>query len=715
MKTLHRARTACVTVVTSCLALVQLGTGSSAFAANGDQVGHASVGTIVGVITDADKAPVAHATVTAIRADGTSVRATVSASNGVYSLPDLAPGAWTVTGDGDGAEAAPHVPVLVVASKVTRYDIEITAPVTARSLTPAVAPKVAMSGSATTQPSVTASHAAPQSPDGDRFWTRLTHAVALLTEPEPRPIRQAQAAVPLTQAQVSATATEVANKVVQSVVPEALQAPDPAPANDTYTPLANVGDLGWMNGNTRATTPIFDTKFFTPEVRFDVNYIQSTNQPHDHTIVGSTEEFRSGEFQIEQVSFGGNFHWHGVQARFLSMLGQFSTATSRNDASAGVGQWDLQGAYKYFSEANAGYHWDNIGHGLSVDAGIFVSYIGLFSYYNFDNWTYQPSYVSSNTPWFFNGLRIQYWPTQNLKIEPWLINGWQSNAKYNGKPGFGGQILWIPSNNLKLVFNTYTLGQDNQRTISPGAGNGTVNPYCPGVSADPSCSPGSAALPFNGPAINWAKVQRFHEDDSILYKFYDHGDRAGISKIATSITVDFGCEYGGGVNCLKGPNKANFFGIMDYNRFWFDHNIFALTVGGGMMTNPGRYLTLLPPINGATAATGSPYFTENPGQKIWQWDTQINLQYMPKDWITWWTEVTFRSSNVPYWSGPGGVTPPNANTGTFSNNGSPTAAVCANGSSSGSVADNCAGEGGYWYPDLRKQEWVWGLGVMVKF
>jgi len=42
-----------------------------------------------------------------------------------------------------------------------------------------------------------------------------------------------------------------------------------------------------------------------------------------------------------------------------------------------------------------------------VDAGIFMSYIGLFSYYQFDNWAYQPSYVSSNTPWFFNGVRVQ--------------------------------------------------------------------------------------------------------------------------------------------------------------------------------------------------------------------------------------------------------------------------------------------------------------------
>ena len=148
-----------------------------------------------------------------------------------------------------------------------------------------------------------------------------------------------------------------------------------------------------------------------------------------------------------------------------------------------VGQWDLQGAYKYISEANAGYHWD-VDHGLNVDAGIFVSYIGLFSYYNFDNWTYQPSFVSSNTPWFFNGLRVQWFPTQKLKIEPWLINGWQSYAKFNSHPGFGGQILWIPNDRFKLVLNTYSVGEDNLASGSgypanggnPNAATGVPNP-----------------------------------------------------------------------------------------------------------------------------------------------------------------------------------------------------------------------------------------------
>ena len=513
--------------------------------------------------------------------------------------------------------------------------------------------------------------------------------------------------VPVTAPAAPAVAAAPAAPVappVAATIPEALQAPPPAPEPDLQTPFA-VGDIGWMNGNTRETTPIFDTKFFTPEVRFDMNYLQSFNHPIDHTIVGSTEEFRSGEFQIEQVSLGGNFHWDNVQARFLSMFGMFSTTTPRNDASSEIGQWDLQGAYRYFSEANAGYHFD-VNHGLNVDLGIFVSYIGLFSYYNFDNWTYQPSFVSSNTPWFFNGLRVQWWPTQTLKIEPWLINGWQSYAKYNSKPGFGGQILWIPNDSLKLVFNSYSIGQDNVSCQSGGNGIvGTTDTFCqPQNGGNPYAAVGSYV--GAGPIVNWSRVTRIHEDDSILVKYYDaHGQGgAGVSKMAFSVTADIGCEYGGGVHCTGGPNKENFVGMMAYDRTWFHNDLYAVTLGGGFMNNPGRYLALTPPINGATAATGSPYFTQQPGQKLYQWDSQLNFQYMPKDWITWWTEGTFRHSDVPYWSGGGGVTPPGGN------NGSPGSCV---GGGANAVTGQC--DAGDWFPDLRTRELIWGAGVLVKF
>ena len=60
------------------------------------------------------------------------------------------------------------------------------------------------------------------------------------------------------------------------------------------------------------------------------------------------------------------------------------------------GQWDLSDAYRYVSEAYSGYHINALNPGSNIDAGIFMSYIGLFSFYNFDNWACQPSYISSN-------------------------------------------------------------------------------------------------------------------------------------------------------------------------------------------------------------------------------------------------------------------------------------------------------------------------------
>ncbi|MGA8491842.1 MAG: outer membrane beta-barrel protein, partial [Terriglobales bacterium] len=333
-------------------------------------------------------------------------------------------------------------------------------------------------------------------------------------------------------------------------------------------------DWTWLNGNARTKTPAFDSKFFTPEIRADVDYIYDLNHPKDDTIGGSSEVFRSDEVQVTQLGVGGDFHYDNVRARVMTQFGMYSTTTPRNDASPSRGQWDLADAYRYVSEAYGGYHFNAL-HGINVDAGIFVSYIGLFSYYNFDNWAYQPSYVSSNTPWFFNGVRVQIFPTEHLKIEPWFVNGWQSYGRFNGRPGVGGQILWRPNGWLSILGNQYALGED---------------------------------------ALNTPGRVRYHTDDSVEMKYYDHPEKL-LDKAAFSLTGDMGCEHGGGVSCYgdsaKGP-KQDFLGFMLYNRLWFHKDLYGFTLGGGKINNPGRYLVLLPPINGANATSGTPYFTENP-------------------------------------------------------------------------------------------------------
>jgi len=428
-------------------------------------------------------------------------------------------------------------------------------------------------------------------------------------------------------------------------------------------------DFTWLNGNARTKEPAMDTKFFTPEIRADVDYNYSFNHPKDDTISGSSEVFRHGEVQVTQLGVGGDFHYDNVRARLMTQFGMYSQTTPRNDASPARGQWNLDGAYRYVSEAYGGYHFNAL-HGINVDAGIFMSYVGLFSYYNFDNWAYQPSYVSSNTPWFFNGVRVQIFPTEHLKIEPWFTNGWQSYGRFNARPGFGMQILWRPNGWLSLLGNQYALGEE---------------------------------------AFGVPGRVRYHTDDSLQIKYYDK-PKNFLDKMAFSLTGDMGCEHGGGVACLgtrNGHPKQSFLGYMFYNRFWFNNDKYGLTLGGGRINNPGRYLVLLPPINGATAASGTPYFTENPGDPFKAWDASGTFDWMPSQYITFRWEFNHRAANVPYWSGPGGVTPPLGNT--F---GTPGALVC----NDGSVAPpGGCGAIGLWTPDLKKIENRINLAILVKF
>jgi hypothetical protein len=417
-------------------------------------------------------------------------------------------------------------------------------------------------------------------------------------------------------------------------------ADEPAPAD----PFA-FADFTWAPGNYAPieTSPLA-TKYFVPELRLDLAYHHSFNNPSDDTISGSSEVFRHGEFQIAQIGLGGDFNYKNVGFRLMTQFGLYSTATPRNDSSPARGQWNLADAYRYISEAYATYHLDFM-NGINIQAGLFMSYVGLWSYYNFDNWTYQPSFVSSNTPWYFNGMRVQFFPSDRLKIEPWLVNGWQSYGKFNNQPGLGLQVLWRPNGWLSILGNQY-YGKD---TLDSGSNYGSDR-------------------------------KRFHTDESVMLKYFERNEAAGISKAAASLTVDAGCESGTADGVDVSCGSQYFVGFMAYNRLWFSKDRFGLTLGGGAITNPGRYLVLLPPINGATAASGTPYFTESPGDQYMAWDSQITADYMPTRNITFRLEFNHRVASQPYFTGQGGVTPPGGN------NGAPSSLVAG------------------WTPDLTKIE-----------
>ena len=259
-------------------------------------------------------------------------------------------------------------------------------------------------------------------------------------------------------------------------------------------------------------------------------------------------------------------------------------------------------------------------------------------------------------------------PTEHLKIEPWFINGWQSYGRFNNRPGFGIQILWRPNGWLSVLGNEYVLGED---------------------------------------ALNTPGRVRYHTDDSIQIKYYDKPETFS-SKMAFSLTGDMGCEHGGGVSCAgnsaKGP-KQSFLGYMLYNRFWFDNDRYGLTIGGGQINNPGRYLVLVSANQrGHSDIWNAVLSRKIPGDPYKAWDVSGTFDWMPSQYITFRWEYNHRAANVPYFSGSGGVTPPGGNQGT------PGSFVCLSGftACNGSPANT-------WLPDLRKTENRGTIAILVKF
>jgi hypothetical protein len=101
-------------------------------------------------------------------------------------------------------------------------------------------------------------------------------------------------------------------------------------------------------------------------------------------------------------------------------------------------------------------------------------------------------------------------------------------------------------------------------------------------------------------------------------------------------------------------------------------------------------------------------------------DSTVTFDYLPKQFITFRWEWGYRHTDVPYWTGRGGITPPGGN------NGSPAQYACNVAAPSGSTASGfaslapatvyCGSIGGaVWFPDLRTQQIVSTLAIMVKF
>jgi len=385
-------------------------------------------------------------------------------------------------------------------------------------------------------------------------------------------------------------------------------------------------DLTWVSGQNRQSDFPLTLKdkdgevIITGMALVDGYFNYNFARPKDNTQNSSSSLGRTNEFTINQASIGIESYYKNIIGRLWLQTGNTLNIVQETDPSVYRGRNTGTENLKFIREAAAGYHF-KVNYGLNVEMGIFVSYIGLESYVLQENWSYQRSMVCEFTPFYFQGARLQYYPSKNFKTEFWIVNGWQSYNSYSKAPGVGSSNYYRPSENLQLVANFY-YGTDSRSHTT-----------------------------------ELSSIKRAHHDNSIVYRYFKNKEASGISQAAFSLNNHYGFEYGDG---YKAKNHY-MTGSALASRLWFHKNRFAWTVRADYVTNPGLYLAFTPAPAITDPATGNIIpnsFDEAiaAGNNLRITQLTTTFDFMPSQFMTFRLEYGHRQSNVPYFAGPGGTT-----------------------------------------------------------
>src|SRR5581483_8316363 len=205
-----------------------------------------TTGTVAGVTRDADGKPLPKAEVIAHSAvKGNADHVTLSDADGAYELSDLTPGEYEVRAWKSGYRGAPATRILIAAASTNAFNPTLS---------------FAGEGDAAAEPGQTAS-----SSEVEELKQRVGELEAQVKALIARGT-EAASATPVTGGAPVASAA-VPGSPAGGQTPETAKATAPAaPAVDNITPFA-YGDFTWLNGNPRNKDTVWDSKFFTPEVR----------------------------------------------------------------------------------------------------------------------------------------------------------------------------------------------------------------------------------------------------------------------------------------------------------------------------------------------------------------------------------------------------------------------------------------------------------------
>lgn len=371
------------------------------------------------------------------------------------------------------------------------------------------------------------------------------------------------------------------------------------PLDEREPPFAN-GDWSWLNGGNRQPPSLLKWGPLTGSVYVDAYYAFQFWRPQDHTIFQTTTAPRHNEIALNLVALGVEVaDLDGPIGRLYLQAGSNEETLWGQDASTGRGQFLTLRTFAPVQQAAAGWHFHLL-HGVNVEAGIFPSYFALESYFPQENWNYLHPFVSDFTPYYFAGIRNQWFLSQTTKIELWIVNGWQTFGQWHETRAGGYQLNARPGERISINHSTY-VGKDQQ--------------------LDP-------------------RAVRFYTDNFIQWQWSKGG---AVKSSALALVGDVGWEQ------RSARQSGLMLGGSLSNRVEIDGR-WAVCGRADLFYDQTQAVVTQMPL-------GSPYGLPDGGAFVGGGVT-ATLDFSPSPWLLLRLEAMRRWANIPYFSGPGGITGP---------------------------------------------------------
>lgn len=203
-----------------------------------------------------------------------------------------------------------------------------------------------------------------------------------------------------------------------------------APGESSASPATQPPDSGWQYGGF-----------------LDVGYLHDFNDPANHLFRSRSTTFQVNEWDVNMAAL-----YLKKAASEASRWGTELTLQAGEDSkgfgfSATAPKLPGSNWLRQLGPTNVSYL-APAGKGLTLQGGIFSSFIGYDSLYSKDNFTYTRPWGADFTPYFMLGVNAQYAFNDKLSGTLFLVNGYWHLADANSVPSTGGQLAYKPTAQL---------------------------------------------------------------------------------------------------------------------------------------------------------------------------------------------------------------------------------------------------------------------------